>query len=406
MAGRVAIIGAGPAGLMAAEVLAERGIGVDIYDAMPSAARKFLMAGKSGLNITHSEPLARFLSRYRCADPRLVDQVRTFGPDAIRAWMAGLGIKAVSGPSGRVFPEMMKASPLLRAWLKRISDAGAQLHTRHHWQGWGEDGALVFETPQGRVEARPVASIFALGGASWSRLGATGAWADLFTAEGLNVLPFGPSNCGFLHDWSAHMLERFAGAPVKSVAVSTRHGGQTWRARGEFVITSRGVESGSIYALSAPLNGQLAETGQAHLTLDLLPDLTDEEVARRLARPRAKQSLASFLRKTVRISGVKRALLHELADREALNDPARLAASLKALDLPLRAAAPLDEAISTTGGLDWAEIGPDLSLTKRPGTFCTGEMLDWDAPTGGYLLTACLANGRDTGKAVAGWLAN
>ncbi|MBR9835902.1 MAG: TIGR03862 family flavoprotein, partial [Alphaproteobacteria bacterium] len=298
MAGRVAIIGAGPAGLMAAEVLAERGIGVDIYDAMPSAARKFLMAGKSGLNITHSEPLARFLSRYRCADPRLVDQVRTFGPDAIRAWMAGLGIKAVSGPSGRVFPEMMKASPLLRAWLKRLSNAGARLQTRHRWQGWGEDGALLFETPQGRVEARPVASIFALGGASWSRLGSTGAWADLFTAEGLNVQPFGPNNCGFLHDWSAHMLERFAGAPVKSVAVSTRHGGQTWRARGEFVITSRGVESGSIYALSAPLNGQLAETGAAHLVLDLLPDLPADEVARRLARPRAKQSLASFLRKT------------------------------------------------------------------------------------------------------------
>lgn len=405
MVGRVAIIGAGPAGLMAAEVLAERGIGVDIYEAMPSAARKFLMAGKSGLNISHSEPLERFLSRYRCTDPRLVEQVRAFGPDEIRTWMNGLGIEAFSGPSGRVFPKMMKASPLLRAWLKRLSGAGVQLHTRHRWQGWHEDGGLIFETPQGRVEARPQAVVFALGGASWSRLGADGAWAPLFAMEGCKLRPFGPSNCGFLREWSNHMQTRFAGAPVKSVAVSTKHEGRTYRARGEFVVTRRGVESGSIYALSAPLCKQLADGGPAHVWLDLLPDLDLAEATRRLTRPRAKQSLASFLRKTVRISGVKLALLHELAEREALSDPPRLAARLKRLDMPLAAPAPLDEAISTTGGLDWGEIGPDLSLTRRPGTFCTGEMLDWDAPTGGYLLTACLANGRATGKAVVDWLA-
>ncbi|MCA8893026.1 MAG: TIGR03862 family flavoprotein [Hyphomonas sp.] len=398
---RVAIIGSGPAGLMAAEVLSDAGVGVDVYEAMPSAGRKFLMAGKSGLNISHTGSAHDVLMRYHDYGGLFPDQIGAFGPDEVTAWMKGLGMPAHVGPTGRIFPQSMKASPLLRAWLRRLAERGVELHLKHRWTGWAPDGALTFDSPEGQVTVSPAATVFALGGGSWRRLGSDGAWASLFEQAGIDVTPFKPSNCGFTVDWSDRMRERFAGAPVKGVLLSA--GEQATRE--EFAVTARGVESGGVYTLSAILRDKIDVAGSAALWLDLLPDMDMSEIAKRLAAAPPKQSRSNRLRKALKLTGVKAALLFECADREALNDPARAAEAIKALPLKLTGIVPLDEAISTAGGVAWEALDDQFMLKAMPGRFCAGEMIAWDAPTGGYLITACMATGRAAGRGVLDWLA-
>ena len=404
---RIPIIGGGPAGLMAADTLLSEGFAVDIYDAMPSFGRKFLMAGKSGLNISNAEPEADFLARYPDADTRLLDSVRAFGSENVIAFMSRHQIKAHIGSSGRIFPDMMKASPLLRAWLGDLTARGARLYPRHRWAGWDTHGNNMFVTPEHPANTpftppntRRAPSLFALGGASWKRLGSDGAWATHFDKAGIELRPFHPSNCGFRRDWSDYILSRFEGEPVKSIALCS--GDQTTRS--EFVITRRGVESGGIYTLSANLRRQLRAHGKALIHVDLLPDTSTDAVAKLVAKPRGKQSLSKHLRKTLRLSPVKLALLRELAPQAKTDDASALASTLKALPLELTDMAPLDEAISTIGGVSWSALDENFMLTGKPGVFCAGEMIDWDAPTGGYLLTACLATGRSAGLGLAKWL--
>jgi len=392
----VAIIGAGPAGLMAAEAALAGGARVDIYDAMPSAGRKFLMAGKSGLNITHSEDEAVFRTRYDAPDSRLAAMVEAFGPSEIVRWMAGLGIEAHVGSSGRVFPIGMKASPLLRRWLARLGEAGAVLHTRHRWTGWDDGGALVFETMTGRVTVQADAVVLALGGASWKRLGSDGAWAEMLAKRGVALEPFAPSNCGFLVQWSAKMAAH-EGAPVKGVTLSA-HGQSV---RGDFVITKAGIESGAVYPLAAALRRDIAADGRAVLTIDLLPEADEAALTARLAAAHPKDSLPNRLRKAVKIDGAKAALLFEATKGAPPREPEALARLLKALPLNLTGTAPMDTAISTAGGVPWAALDEGLMLKALPRVYCAGEMIAWDAPTGGYLLTACLATGRVAGSAAA-----
>lgn len=390
---RVAIIGAGPAGLIAAETALARGARVTIYDAMPSPARKFLMAGKSGLNITHSEDEGVFRSRYTAPDGRLAAMVEVFGPKEIVAWMKGLGIDTYVGSSGRVFPVGMKASPLLRAWLARLDKGGAALRTRHRWTGWDDSGALLFKTPDGDARVEAGATILALGGASWSRLGSDGAWTDILAAHGVEIEPFAPSNCGFTADWSARMLAAHEGAPVKGVALSA--GGRAQR--GDFVITRAGIESGAVYPLSAALRQELAGRGAAALKIDLLPDTEEAVLAARLGDVSPKESASNRLRKAAKLDGVKAALVNEVTRGAPPREPEALARLIKALPLTLTGTAPMDTAISTAGGVSWNALDAHLMLKSVPGTYCVGEMVAWDAPTGGYLLTACLAMGLAVG---------
>ena len=386
---------------MAAEVLSEAGQGVDIYEAMPSAGRKFLMAGKSGLNISHTGSKADFAARFRDHDDRLQQCLSAFGSEEIVRWMESLNMPAHTGPTGRIFPDTMKASPLLRAWLRRLESRGARLHLKHRWTGWDADSSLLFDTSGGPVKVRPAASVFALGGGSWRRLGSDGAWTALFDKAGIPLTPFRPSNCGFLADWSDRMRGEFAGAAVKGVRLSA--GGL--ETREELTVTARGVESGGVYTLSAPLRDEIETQGSATLWLDLLPDLEASEIAARLAAAPAKQSLSNRLRKALKLTGVKAALLYECADREALNDPVKAAEAIKALPLKLTGTVPLDEAISTAGGVAWEALDAQFMLKDRPGHFCAGEMIAWDAPTGGYLITACMATGRAAAAGILGWLA-
>ena len=397
---RVAVIGSGPAGLMAAEVISGAGIGVDIYEAMPSAGRKFLMAGKSGLNISHIGSERDFGARYRDPDARLCDPIARFGPDQVIAWMAGLGMPAHVGPTGRIFPRSMKASPLLRAWLARLGSRGVHLHLKHRWTGWDEAGRLLFSTPDGSKSVEAPASVFALGGASWRRLGSDGTWAEPFAGAGIGLSPFRPSNCGFRVDWSDRIRHEFAGAPVKPVRLSA--GGQSTREA--FVVTAAGVESGGVYTLSAVLRDELEAKGTATLWLDLLPDLGEAEIARRLAAASPKQSRTNRLRKALKLTGVKVALLYECAPEAALDTPEGMAGAIKALPVRLTGTAPMDQAISTDGGVRWEALDAHLMLKKRPGCFCAGEMIDWDARTGGYLITGCLATGKAAGEGVLAWL--
>jgi uncharacterized flavoprotein (TIGR03862 family) len=392
----VAIIGAGPAGLMAAEAALAEGARVDIYDAMPSAGRKFLMAGKSGLNITHSEDEAVFRTRYDAPDSRLAAMVEAFGPSEIVRWMAGLGIEAHVGSSGRVFPIGMKASPLLRRWLARLGEAGAVLHTRHRWTGWDDGGALSFETMTGRVTVQADAVVLALGGASWKRLGSDGAWAEMLAKRGVALEPFEPSNCGFLVQWSAKMAAH-EGAPVKGVTLSA-HGQSV---RGDFVITKAGIESGAVYPLAAAMRRDIAEGGRAVITLDLIPEADEAALTARIAAQHPKDSLPNRLRKAVKIDGAKAALLFEVTKGAPPREPEALARLIKALPLTLTGTAPMDTAISTSGGVPWDALDEGLMLKALPGVHCAGEMIAWDAPTGGYLLTACLATGRVAGRAAA-----
>lgn len=390
-----AVIGAGPAGLAAAEVLAAAGLRPVMFEAKPSPARKFLMAGKSGLNLTKDEPVAEVIDAVGA--PRLRGVLTSFGPEAVKAWAEGLGEPLFTGSSGRVFPKAMKASPLLRRWLARLDGAGAELRTRWRWRGW-EGEALAFETPEGVRRVKAKAVVLALGGASWPRLGSDGAWAETLAAENVAVATFRPANMGFERRWSAHFLSRFAGAPVKPVALTLG----ARRARGEFVISGYGVEGSLIYAISSTLRDAL-EAGDAAPTLDLLPDGEADAIARRLARPRGKASRANHLRKAIGLDGVRAGLLRELAP-DAPEEPEALARLLKALPMPVERARPLAEAISSAGGVAWKGIDDDLMLRARPGTFVAGEMIDWEAPTGGYLITACLATGRCAGAAAARWV--
>jgi hypothetical protein len=389
----VAIIGSGPAGLAAAEVLAAEA-DVHVFDAMAAPGRKFLLAGRGGLNLTHAEDFERFLARFGAARLMLEPALRDFPPAAIRQWAAGLGSETFVGSSGRVFPTAMKASPLLRAWLARLGAAGVRLHMRHRWQGWNTQGALVFATPDGVREFSADVTVLALGGASWPRLGSDGAWSALLAGRGVQVNALRPANCGFDVTWSALLRERFAGQPVKSVCLS--FGEQMLR--GEFMVTANGIEGSAVYALSASVRDALEAQGTATLLIDLLPDRSLEQLSTALSRPRGKASLASHLRKSAGIEGVKAALLRETADAATLADPLRLASHLKALPLTLVSTRPIAEAISSAGGVAHDAVDAQFMLRQLPGVFVAGEMLDWEAPTGGYLLSACLATGRAAGN--------
>ena len=401
----VAVIGGGPAGLMAAEAASNVGVRVDVYDAMPSVGRKFLMAGKGGLNLTHSEPPEAFLSRYGARRAYLEPLLSGFGPEALRAWVRGLGVETFVGSSGRVFPSGMKAAPLLRAWLHRLRGAGVNFHMRHRWCGWEEDGALRFSTPQGVRAVRVDAVVLALGGGSWARLGSTGAWVPLIAARGVRVEPLRPANCGFDVGWSEHFRARYAGCPVKAVVLAhTGPDGAECRQQGEFMVTATGVEGGLIYALSARLRDEIEATGVALLRLDLAPGRDLAQLVRELSRQRGSSSMANHLRRRAGIEGVKAGLLRELLPAPDFADPVRLGTAVKALPLQLTATRPLDEAISSAGGVAFEALDERLMILALPGVFCAGEMLDWEAPTGGYLLTACFASGRAAGVGAAAWL--
>lgn len=385
---------------MAAEVLSTRGVKVNLYDSMPSLGRKFLMAGRGGLNITHSEPFEQFLSRYDKRRSQIEPLLKIFGPDELRTWVHGLGIETFVGTSGRVFPAGMKASPLLRAWLKRLSDSGVTFHLRHKWKGWLPDGSLQFATPNGEAAIKPDAAILALGGGSWSRLGSDAAWIPWLEQAGVRVEAFKPSNCGFEVNWSPHFRERFEGQPVKSVVLSFG----SFRQQGEFIVTREGVEGSLIYAVSALLREEIYSKGSATATLDLAPDRSIEWLVERLSKPRGSRTMASHLEKTVGIKGLKAGLLREFVSKEDFANMERLAACIKTLPLPLIAPRPLDEAISSAGGVRFEELDEHLMIRSLPGVFCAGEMLDWEAPTGGYLITACMASGYTAGLGVLKWL--
>lgn len=441
---RVAVIGGGPAGLMAAEALAAAGpaVKVELYDAMPSVGRKFLLAGKGGLNLTHSEAPEPFLSRFGERAGRLQPLLAEFGPTELQAWAQGLGVETFVGSSGRVFPKDMKAAPLLRAWLHRLRGAGVQFFMRHRWLGWAEDGSLTFSTPAGPVQVQADAVVLALGGGSWARLGSDGAWVPLLTARGVAVAPLRPSNCGFdvaarpdstaqvaeaaaepgetrreflmeligkspapQAGWTQHFSSRFAGQPFKSVAIHfTDSVGRTFSRKGEFVATATGVEGSLIYAASSLLRDEIALNGSATFMLDLLPDKSPEQVLVEVRHPRGSRSLSSHLKSRLSLEGIKAAMLHELLGKDAMNDPVRLAHAIKALPVRVIATRPLDEAISSAGGVMFEALDAQLQLTltdaDRQPVFCSGEMLDWEAPTGGYLLTACFASGRRAGRGV------
>lgn len=439
----VAVVGGGPAGLMAAEVLAASGLAVHVFDAMPSVGRKFLLAGKGGLNLTHSEPFEPFVQRYGSRAVALEPVLQHFGPDALRAWAKGLGIDTFVGTSGRVFPADMKAAPLLRAWLHRLRGMGVQFHMRHRWLGpvpVASEGAapreagtteLRFAAPAGEVHVQARAAVLALGGASWRRLGSDGAWAPWLEALGVAVAPLRPANCGFdvmgpdapsgttrreffqalvgreapPVGWTAHFTERFAGQPFKSVALHfTDSQGRSFHRRGEFVATASGVEGSLVYAASALLRDEIEAHGHATFHLDLLPDHTPERVEKEVRHPRGSRSLSSHLKGRLGLDGIKAAILYEQLGKEGMQDTQALARAIKALPITVVACRPLDEAISTAGGIAFEAMDARGMLAAWPGVFCAGEMLDWEAPTGGYLMTACMATGMAAGQGVLQWL--
>ncbi|MEB2651256.1 TIGR03862 family flavoprotein [Pseudomonas siliginis] len=398
----VAIIGGGPAGLMAAEVLSQAGIRVDVYDGMPSVGRKFLLAGVGGMNITHSEAYPAFLSRYAERAPQIAPLLRAFDADALCQWIHDLGIETFIGSSGRVFPTDMKAAPLLRAWLKRLRDGGVVIHTRHRWLGWDASGALRIASPEGEISVNPEATLLALGGGSWSRLGSDGAWMLPLEQRGVDLEPLQPSNCGFeVQAWSELMVSKFAGAPLKNIAIGLN---DDIPRLGECVITATGIEGSLIYALSAPIREEINRYGAAVIHIDLLPGRPVDKLQAALSKPRGSRSMAKHLHSQVGIDGVKAALLRELTDAETFANPALLARAIKALPLTLVKTRPLDEAISSAGGVRFEAMDERLMLKALPGVFCAGEMLDWEAPTGGYLLTGCFASGRAAGLGIVQWL--
>ena len=398
----VAIIGGGPAGLMAAEVLSQAGVRVDLYDGMPSVGRKFLLAGVGGMNITHSEAYPAFLSCYAERAPQIAPLLRSFDADALCRWIHDLGIETFIGSSGRVFPTDMKAAPLLRAWLKRLRDSGVVIHTRHRWLGWDEHGALRIDSPEGEKTLKPDATLLALGGGSWSRLGSDGAWMLPLEQRGVGLAPLQPSNCGFeVQAWSELLVSKFAGAPLKNIAIGLN---DDIPRLGECVITATGIEGSLIYALSAPIREAINAHGSATIHIDLLPGRPVDKLQAALSKPRGSRSMAKHLHSQVGIDGVKAALLRELTDAATFADPALLARAIKALPLTLIKTRPLDEAISSAGGVTFEAMDEQLMLKALPGVFCAGEMLDWEAPTGGYLLTGCFASGRAAGLGILQWL--
>jgi uncharacterized flavoprotein (TIGR03862 family) len=403
---QVAVIGAGPAGLMAAEVLASGGAGVTVYDAMPSAGRKLLMAGRGGLNLTHSEPLPEFLKRYGEAMPQLAPAISAFPPDALRQWSDALGQPTFVGSSGRVFPEAFKASPLLRAWLRRLDSMGVQFALRHRWTGWDDNGHLSFQTPNGQSAVDISATVLALGGASWPRLGSDGAWVDVLAAKGVSVTRLRPANCGFTVAWSDIFRARFEGQPLKAAALSV--GAHT--VRGEAMITRTGIEGGAIYALSADLRQAIENSGQATLHVALRPDFEMSELTARLSAPRGKQSFSNWLRKAAHLSPVAIGLLQEatIASGAVLSSlsPENLAGLINDVPIKLSGIAPIARAISTAGGISFDELDADFMIRRLPGLFAAGEMLDWEAPTGGYLLQASFATGAAAGRGLLKRMAN
>jgi uncharacterized flavoprotein (TIGR03862 family) len=399
-----AVIGAGPAGLMAAEVLAQGGASVIVYDAMASAGRKFLMAGRGGLNLTHSEPLPAFLARYRDAAPRLQEAVSAFPPEILRAWSENLGQPTFVGTSGRVFPQSFKASPLLRAWLRRLASQGVQFSFRHRWAGWDEAKRLRFQTPDGERTVEASAIVLALGGASWPRLGSDGAWVETLASAGLAVAPLRPSNCGFTVEWSDIFKQRFEGQPLKGAEF--QFGAHA--IRGEATITRAGIEGGAIYALSAELREAIAAESKVVLRVALRPDMGAEDLTARLSASRAKQSISNFLRKAAGLSPLAIGLVQEavISSGQSLSSLSanELAALINAVPIRLAGMAPITRAISSAGGVAFDELDDDFMLRKLPGVFAAGEMLDWEAPTGGYLLQASFATGAAAGRGALRWL--
>ena len=385
---------------MAAEVLSQHGIKVDVYDSMSSLGRKFLMAGKSGLNLTHSEPFEKFASCYGNRREKIEPMIKSFGADELREWARELGIETFVGTSGRVFPKEMKASPLLRAWLKRLDDLGVTFHLRHKWVGWNADKSLKFETPEGEKTVNADAVVLAVGGGSWARLGSDGTWVNWLSQAGVKVETLKPSNCGFDVAWSPHFRERFDGQPLKSVVLSF----ESFHQQGEFIVTKNGVQGSLVYAASALMRDAIETKGKAVMMLDMAPDRSHEWLVEKISKPRGSRSMASHLEKTVGLKGVKVGLLHEFMPKEDFANAERFASFIKQLPIPLIAPRPLDEAISSAGGVTFDSLDENLMIRTLPGVFCAGEMLDWEAPTGGYLLTACFASGRGAGLGVLKWL--
>lgn len=402
---KVVIVGGGPAGLMAAEAAVTQGAQVELYDAMPSVGRKFLLAGKGGLNLTHSEPIDPFLSRYGTRRAFIEPAIRSFPPETLRAWARGLGVETFVGTSGRVFPTNLKAAPLLRAWLHRLREAGVRFFVRHRWCGWDAQERLRFETSKGAQVVQAQAVILALGGGSWPSLGSNATWVSILAERGVPVAPLQPANCGFDIGWTDHFRKRFSGHPVKTVGISiTTFEGQPTRQVGEFVITETGVEGGVIYAVSCSIRESIMRQGQAVIHLDLAPDRSVEQLRRDLSQSRGKRTITTHLKRRAGIAGVKTALLYETLPKDSLGDPVRLASAIKSLPLTLVAPRPLEEAISTAGGVSFDALDTRLMIRTIPGVFCAGEMLDWEAPTGGYLLTACFATGYCAGQGAVDWL--
>lgn len=394
----LAIIGAGPAGLMAAQAAANAGVqGIHVFDAMPSVGRKLLLAGIGGLNITHSEPQAAFLRRYQPPHPQLLDSIRAFDANALRDWCTALGVDTFVGSSGRVFPSEMKAAPLLRAWLARLKSQGVQFHSRHRWLGWHEANQLRFDTPQGEHLVAPQATVLALGGGSWRKLGSDGAWQALLMRRNVAVNSLKPANCGFNVTWSAFFKTKCAGAALKNIAILGKIG--------ELIITEHGVEGSLVYAHSGAWREALAQQGNATVHLDLLPNHSAAQVLAACQHPRGSRSMASHLNSRLGMSSTAFTLLRECLPASTLNSPTALAAAIKALPIQLQSPRPLDEAISSAGGVAWKALGEDFQLKALPSVFCAGEMLDWEAPTGGYLLTACWATGLAAGLGAAAYAA-
>jgi len=403
----IIIIGGGPAGLMAAEYLASQGFSVDVYDAKPAVLRKFLVAGKGGLNLSRDDKFDKFLSRYGNREKELEPFLRSFGPTELRTWVQNLGFETFVGSSGKIFPSNMQAVSIRLAWIQRLKQQGVRFHLNQRWLGWDQEKNLVFQSKFENVIALSDAVILALGGASWPITGSDGTWATILQQIGVEIAPFKPANCGFDVKWSDYFRDRFQGTPLKSVAIHFQPtSGKPVEQRGEFVITHYGVEGSLIYAFSAAIRDEILENGKAIIHLDLAPDWTIEQLETRLSRPRGSRSISSFIEKSIGIHGVKAGLLWEYLPRSIFNDPKDLAATIKALPVPLVAPRPIEEAISTAGGVRFEDLDDHLMLRKIPGVFCAGEMLDWEAPTGGYLLTACFSTGLAAARGAINWLKN
>jgi uncharacterized flavoprotein (TIGR03862 family) len=402
-----AVIGGGPSGLMAAEVLVRSGVKVDLYESMPSVGRKFLIAGKGGLNLTHVEPQEKFLSRYGLRCKQIESMINIFGPKQLRMWVHDLGIETFVGSSGKVFPVCMKSFPILQAWLKRLKNSGVVFHLRYKWRGWTQNGSICFETPEGPLCMNPDVVVLALGGGSRARLGSSGAWIPLLIERGISVAVLKPANCGFDVAWSDHFRTRYAGSPLKSIVLTFNNfQGITFHKQGEFLITGTGVEGNLIYMISSQLRDEIEESGRAIIRIDLAPGWSYQRLIERLSLPRGSRTLSGHLEKTVHIKGLKVGLLREFVSREHFKDPIFMAKAIKELSIPLIATRPLDEAISSAGGVLFEELDSQLMIRSIPGVFCAGEMLDWEAPTGGYLLTACFASGYVAGLGATAWLEN